>query len=858
MRRFGRDWRSFRGFIVLSAHFIGIDIHKTVQWGLAMFRPSHLIAILALTWSVLVFAASKTEEEKPPPPPPPLPQIEKLVIEPASLELLNARDERRVLVTGVTAAGQRIDLSSDAEFKIKKEIVTLAAENYFVPKAIGSTEVEIKAGGKKAKLTVSVKNLEQPKIGFVRDVMPVMTRLGCNSGVCHGGQQGKNGFKLSLRGYDADYDYESLVYELGGRRVNRVDPAQSLTLLKPTGSVPHEGKMLFEPGSRYYGVLLRWIQEGAGREADPKPSKAIKLDVIPSTAEIDLPGRSQQIAIIAHYPDGSTRDVTRETDFSVSNKDVARITRGGKLTADRRGETAVLIRYEGNYAVCDVAVMGDRAGFQWAEAGANSSYIDELVQTKLKKMKILPSDLCTDADFIRRVSLDLTGLPPTPDKARAFVESTQATKRDVLVDELIGSPAFVDHWSNKWADLLQCNGKALGDKAVWVYREWIRSSVAQNKPYDKFVKELLTARGSSYKNPETNYFRVLREPGKITEDVSQTFLGTRFNCNKCHDHPFEKWTQNQYYQFGAYFARVAFKKGSLPGEEIVYRNFAGGEVKHPKTEKDVPPKVPFGQARTNAPDEDRREPFIEWMASKENPLFAKSMANRTWSYFFGIGIIEPVDDIRAGNPPSNPELLDALTKSFIDSNFDVRHLMKQIVTSKTYQRSINSHQWNADDHRNFSHAMPRRLSAEQMLDAITVATEVRPRFQGLPEGMRPVELADGLIKGNEFLSLFGRPERGSACECERSSNISLSHALNLVNGATIGDAVNAGGNRFAKLVEKEKDNTKVIEEIYYAILSRPPSAAEIKAVELRPDKRLEDAQDLAWALMNSPAFIFNR
>jgi hypothetical protein len=378
-------------------------------------------------------------------------------------------------------------------------------------------------------------------------------------------------------------------------------------------------------------------------------------------------------------------------------------------------------------------------------------------------------------------------------------------------------------------------------------------------PYDKFVRSVLVANGSTYENPAANYYRVLREPGKITEDVSQTFLGVRFNCNKCHDHPFEQWTQNQYYEFGAHFARVAFKKGSLPGEEIVYRNFNGGEVKHLKTDMPVEPKVPFGSERDIKPDEDRRDPFVDWLASKENPLFAKSMANRVWSYLFGKGIIDPVDDIRGGNPPSNPALLDALTAEFVKSNFDLRHLMRTICQSRTYQLSIIPNKWNEDDTINFSHASPRRLSAEQMLDAVAVATGVRPQFSGMPKGMRPVELPDGIVAGNDFLALFGRPKRQSACECERTSGLTLSHALNLINGTTLSEAINSPNSRIARLARDEADDRKLIEEIYLSCLNRLPTDKEVAAVDFAKAKsRLDLAQDLTWALINSSSFVFNR
>ncbi|MCI0537360.1 MAG: DUF1549 and DUF1553 domain-containing protein, partial [Verrucomicrobiales bacterium] len=445
-------------------------------------------------------------------------------------------------------------------------------------------------------------------------------------------------------------------------------------------------------------------------------------------------------------------------------------------------------------------------------------------------------------------------------------------KREKLIDELIGSKDYVEFWANKWADLLQCNSESLGRKSVWAYRDWIRKSIAANKPYDRFVREVLLASGSSWQNPAVNYYRVLREPGKIVEDVSQTFLGTRFNCNKCHDHPFEKWTQSQYYESAAYFAQVAIKPGpvgreriavgenySVTEEEVVYRNYDGGEVKHLKTGMAVKPRVAFGQTRPFAEDEDARTAFVDWLTAKENPLFAKSAANRIWSYFFGRGIIDPVDDIRASNPPGNAALLDALTQDFVANGFDLQKLMRTICQSRTYQLSINKNKWNEDDAINFSHATPRRLSAEQMVDAVAVATGHRPTFAEVPKGFRAAELPDGMVAGNDFLALFGRPKRQSACECERSSNLTLAHAMSLINGRTIGEAVSAPDNRLKKLAESDADNQKIVEEIYLSCLSRLPTEKELSVIEFpHTGSRLEVAQDLAWALLNSPAFLFNR
>ncbi len=801
--------------------------------------------------------AKDSMPDMPAPAAPPLPAVTAIKLLPDRLNISDGRDARRVLVMGITASGKPVDLTASAQFQSDSKAIEIGADGYVRGREKATAEVTVHAGNLQAKLPVNVASVEVPKIGFVRDVQPIMARVGCNAGTCHGSAKGKEGFKLSLRGYDSEYDYGALINDLGGRRFNRVDPAGSLMLQKPTGEVPHEGGKVLTKDTEYYNTIKKWIAEGT-REQEPE-ARAISLEVLPDDVYLDLPGRSQQLLVIAHYKDGSTRDVTREAIYSSSNIEVVAV-KDNTATALRRGEGAVLIRYEGNYATRQVICMGDRTGYAWAEQ-PKYNFIDQHVYEKLKMMKILPSDLCTDAEFIRRVSLDLTGQPPTSEKVKAFLAdpAESKAKREALVDDLLASEAFNDYWSNKWADLLQCNSKNLGQKSLWTFRGWIRNAVAKNVPYDEFVKTLLLAKGSSYTAPEVNYYRALGETGKITEDVSQTFLGVRFNCNKCHDHPFEKWTQIQYYQFGAFFARITFKKGQGPDEQIIYNNYNGGEVNHPKTAAVVKPKVPYGMAHETMGDEDRRVAFVEWLTSAQNPYFAKSMSNRIWSYFYGRGIIEPVDDIRASNPASNAPLLDALTEDFVKDGFDVRKLMRTICTSRTYQLSINPNRWNEDDKINFSHALPRRLGAEQLVDAVAVATGFRAGYGGMPTGTRAVMLPDGTGETMDVLGLFGKPKRQSACECERTSNFTLSHAINLVNGATIGDAVSSPASRIPKIVNENKDDRKVIEELYFAILNRPPTDKELEGVTLGEGaKRLETAQDIAWALLNSPAFLYNR
>lgn len=787
-----------------------------------------------------------------------LPKITALKVYPASLTLEHARDGRRVLVSGRTTDGRWLDVTQWAVLT-PTDKVHVQEDGYIYPVAAGTTNITVTVKGLNTDLPVNVKSMEAPPVSFVRDVMPVLSHAGCNNGTCHGAAKGRNGFKLSLRGYDPDFDYELLIEDISGRRFNRAFPEQSLMLLKPTSEVPHKGGQVIVPGSRDYKLIRQWITEGA--VSDVRTTQRVeRLEVLPNSAELSMPGSKQQFIVIAHYPDGTTRDVTREAKFTSSVNEVAKVTDDGVVTAERRGETAILTRYEGAYSTNGIIVMGDRSGYKWVKTPAYN-YIDTHVHNKLKRMKILPSTLCTDEEFVRRVYLDLTGLPPTPAQVRRFLsdKTVSKTKREQLIDALVETPAFVDHWTHKWADLLQSNRKFLGERGVWLFRQWIHESIAQNRPYDEFVRSLITANGSAYSNPAASYFRVSREYTDAVENTTQLFLGVRFSCNKCHDHPFEKWTQNQYYEFGAFFADVKVKPGQLPGDEVVYANYTETPVKHPRTLAVIEPAVPFGEVDADAAS--KREALAEWLTAADNPMFARAGVNRLWSYFMGRGIIEPVDDIRTSNPPTNPELLDALTTDFVESGFDLKHIMRTITRSRTYQQSIKTNKWNKADKINFSHAVARRLTAEQLLDAIGVATGSRPQFEAMPKNFRAVQLPDSKVKDDGFLKLFGRPERETSCECERTTEVSLAHAMNLINGPTVADALIDPTGRIAKLMKAESDNKSLVEELYLATLSRFPQENEYAvAVEhlANAESKEEGAQDLLWALINSPAFLFNR
>lgn len=807
-------------------------------------------AFVAACWLALTPARA---EDRPAPAP-----IASIQAFPPQLELNGIRDSRRLIVTGKTAEGTAYDLTAAAAFLPGGPQVTVDKDGYVTPVAAGTTSVKVTAAGHAVEVPVTVQDASPQPVSFVREIMPVLSKVGCNAGTCHGAQKGKNGFKLSLRGYDPLFDYRALVDDHSGRRFNRSRPAQSLMLLKPTQGVPHEGGFLFDEDSRYYRVIEQWIAEGCRFD---NRDRAIRLEVFPEKPLLQHDGDTQQLIVVAHYSDGSSRDVTRDAVFESSNFEVAEVDKLGRIKAVRRGEAAALIRYEGLYGTAPITVIGHREGFQWNDS-PEYNFVDTHVNNKLRLMRILPSELCTDAEFLRRVSLDLTGVPPTGAEVRAFLADPRdsKTKRDAKIDELLDSPGYVDHWTLKWSDLLLANRKFIQEKGVWAFRNWIRHAIVTNKPYDQFVYELMTASGSASENPAANYFRIAREPKEVMENMTQVFIGTRFACAQCHDHPFERWTQQQYYELSAYFAEVGYRKSALPDDEIVFDQRAAQPVTHPGTGQNVAAHFPYEHEGMDPAADNRRKQLARWLTARENPYFAKSLVNRYWSYFTGRGIIDPVDDIRSSNPPSNPELLAALTENFVRSGFDLKWLVRTIVSSHTYQRSYRTNEWNGDDTVNYSHALPRRLAAEQLFDALMVATGAPSNIPGVPGGFRANQLPDPNVTLS-FLDMFGRAPRESPCECERSSEVSLGQTLNLVNGPTVSEAIIHPQGLIARLVREKADGARLIEEVYLSVVSRPPTAEEAEAAAAyfaEVGDSAAAAQDLMWALINSPAFLFNR
>lgn len=795
-------------------------------------------------------------------------RLVRLEVEPREVKLAGKFAYAQLLVTGTLDTGDKVDVTRMVEHAAAPDVAEVSRSGLLTPKADGQARVTFRLGDRSVDLPVSVSGMAEPvRVDYVRDVTPVLSRVGCNQGTCHGSAQGKNGFKLSLRGYDPIFDVRALTDDHASRRVSLASPDASLMLLKTTGAVPHVGGVLMRPGEPYYEILRRWIADGA--RLDLGTPRVTKIELTPANPIVQRIGSMQQMRVLATYADGAVRDVTREAFVETGNGEVATASRTGLMTALRRGEAPILARYEGAYAATTLTVMGDRTGFAWQDPPTWGK-VDELVAAKWQRMKILPSDLCTDAEFIRRAHLDLTGLPPSADAVRDFLADGRETraKRAELVDRLIGSEAFVEYWTNKWADLLQVNRKFLGVEGSVAFRGWIREQVEKNVPYDRFARSILTASGSNRENPAASYFKTLREPDATMENTTQLFLAIRFNCNKCHDHPFERWTQDQYYETAAFFARVGLKadpeskgrtiggtavEGAKPLFEEVYEK-PEGEVVHDRTKAVTAPEFPFECDYPSAEGATRRELLASWMTSADNPYFARSYVNRLWGYLLGVGIIEPLDDIRAGNPPTNPELLDYLTDEFINSGFDARHVMRLIVNSRTYQLSVATHEWNEDDRTNYSHAIARRLPAEVLYDAVHAVTGSVSKIPGVSPGTRAAALPDsGVELPSGFLDTFGRPARESSCECERTSGLQLGPVMALVSGPTLAEAIADPNNELTRLVGREADDARLIDELFLRVLNRPAKESEVRACLAILAEIGEDHTKLAEALGKAEA-----
>jgi hypothetical protein len=781
---------------------------------------------------------------------------QRIEVFPTRFKLDAARRDLHVAVTGFYADGSVQDLTRAAQFTSTNDKVLTVESGIARPVADGQAAVKVSVGGQEAQVPVEVVRQTEPSpVSFNYGALVALSKAGCNQGACHGSPSGKGGFRLSLRAYDPALDTETLIRESYNRRTNVIDPASSLLLQKPLMEIAHGGGQRLKKTDPDYKLLHDWIGEGMQLDPPDAPT-CVKVEVYPRQRVLKRPAHTQQIVVLGHFSDGSVRDITSLAIFSSSDEAVATVDAGGLVTGNDRGESAILVRYLEHIETTYLMFLKEVDGFEWNNPPAQN-YVDELVFKKLQQMKILPSDVCTDDEFLRRVYLDVIGLLPTIEETQAFLADNSPDKRVKLVDALLERPEYAEFWALKWSDLLRVNGKKVSPAGVHKFRRWIVESLRDNKPYDQFVRELLTADGSTLQNPPANYFRTASDTNDCTETTSQVFLGIRIQCAKCHNHPFERWTQDNYYGIGAFFNRVQRKKTTNADDLVVYVA-RSGEVTQPRTGKQMKPWLPLTGDIDLPGEVDRRDAFVEWLSGKDNPMFAQAGVNRLWGHLMGRGIVEPVDDFRASNPPSNAELLEKLAQDFIEHGFDQKYILRTILTSRTYQLSSRKNEFNQNDTKYFSHANTRLLPAEPLLDAICQVTGVAEKFKGLPSGVKATQLPSPDVD-NYFLKVFGQPPREMACQCERSSESNLSQALQMINGPLVHGKLREEKNRFKTLAVAGKSDQERIGELYLAALCRQPTEVELEAatkhIAAQPDRN-QGLEDVCWALLNAKEFLF--
>jgi len=705
-------------------------------------------------------------------------------------------------------------------------------------------------------------------LNFTNDIVPILTKSGCNSGGCHGKSGGQNGFKLSLLGFEAEEDYEHIVKEARGRRLFPASPEQSLLLTKGTAQLPHGGGKKLEATSEDYADLVRWIRQGMpyGKASDPTLAR---ISVEPAKLTMPLKG-AQQLKVTAHYSDGSTRDVTKRALYEANEKAMAETSEGGQVQLfDLPGDVAVMVRYQGKVSTFRATVP---LGVPVDKLPPISNFVDDLVFAKLKTIGMPPSEISDDGTFIRRVTLDLTGRLPTAEEMKDFIASKDISKRAALTDRLLDSPEYAEYFGNKWSALLRNQRtQPTYARGSYLFHSWIRDSLADNKPYDQFVHQVVAAAGDLEQNPPVAWYRQVKEMKQQMEDVAQLFLGTRMQCAQCHHHPFEKWSQQDYYGFAAFFSNVARKPSSFVGEEIVFHKRGIAQTTNIRTKAAVMPTSLGGSALKLKPEQDPRHVLADWMSAKDNPFFAHTLVNRYWKHFFNRGLVEPEDDMRETNPPVNPELLNALAADFVKSGYDMKKLIRTLVTSTTYQLSAVPNAHNAKDRQNFSRYYPKRLNAEVLYDAVNTLLDVESTFAGQAAGTRAVALPDNSYnQSTYFLSVFGRPDSSSACECERTQEASLAQSLHLLNAADIQTQLSRGKGRADRLTQDVRPDDDKITDLYHIALSREPSPAEVTLAHSHLDKKIigktgeealkgkkEAYEDILWALLNTKEFLFN-
>ena len=779
-----------------------------------------------------------------------------IAVFPPDVNMQSSRGKQRIIVQASYADGITRDVTAQAKVSISDPKIAKIVNLEVLPVGDGKCSIAVEFEGKTTQVPVDVKDaIKDRPISFKLDVMPIFLRNGCNQGGCHGAARGKDGFRLSLFGFDPDGDHYRLTRELNGRRINLAIPEESLLVEKSTGKVPHTGGQKFAVGEQYYNDLVRWVD--AGGTQDPAGiATPVSVDLFPKTALLDGKGSTQQLIVRAKYSDGSERDVTSLALFLSSNDSSGKVSPNGLVTAGDRGEAFVMARFSTFTVGVPFIVLPKDLKFSFPPT-PEKNYIDTLVNAKLKNLRIAPSATCSDEVFLRRIFIDLTGMLPSVEEYKTFMANKSADKREQLVKDLMERKEFSELWVLKWAELLQIrSSNQVSYKATLLYYNWLQDRIARNVPLNQWVQELLGANGGTFNNPVTNYYQNETDILKVTENVAQVFMGMRIQCAQCHNHPFDRWTMDDYYGFAAFFTQIGRKRTDDPRELVVF-NSGSGEINHPLGGRRMAPKFLGGEV-PDVTGKDRRGLMAEWLASPKNPYFATNLSNMVWTHFFGLGIINEVDDVRVSNPPSNSELLIELGKKFTEYNYDFKRLVKDIVLSNSYQLSTQTNPSNESDTKNFSHSSIRRIKAETFLDCISQVTETKNKFPGLPLGARAVQIADGQVS-NYFLTTFGRATRESVCSCEVKLDPTLSQSLHLLNGDATTQRITQG-NLIGKLLKDKKTPEEILDEIYVRCLSRMPSADEktkvLALVNAEKDKK-QVLEDAFWAVLNTREYMFN-
>ncbi len=782
--------------------------------------------------------------------------IASIEVFPADFTLNGSRSSQQLVVTATLANGEHRDVTDDVTWVADNAALVTLDGSIAHPAGDGATLLHAQLGTLTSASSVTVTSATAARpISFYTETLAALTKAGCNMGACHGSPSGKGGFRLSLRAFDPTLDVLTLRTEYYGRRTNILDPDSSLILRKPLMEVAHGGgRRLFE-GDAAHVAIREWIAEGMQLDAADAPTLD-RIEVFPKQRVLHNDADRQQLMVQGFFSDGSVRDVTALTVFSSSAETVATVSTLGLVEQAGRGETAILARILDKMGTSYFTFIEDIEGFAWTHP-PEYNFIDGLVNEKLEQLQILPSDVCSDAEFLRRAFLDLTGRLPTLTETEEFMNVPSIEKRTHLVDRLLDSRDYASFWTLKWADVLRANSGKLTPLGVAKFHSWLYDGVLNDQPMDEFAMELLTASGSVYENPAAAYWRASREPTDATETTAQLFLGIRIQCAKCHNHPFERWSQDNYYGIAAAFARIGRKPGVTAEDEIIFVQ-ESGEVTQPRTGRTMPVHLLLEGDVEVAGDVDRREVFAEWLTAPGNPFFARALANRVWGHLLGRGIVDPVDDFRDSNPPTNAALLDELAVQFVEHGYSRKWLIREIMTSHTYQRSARTNELNVEDELYFSHARTRMLSAEQLLDAICTVTDVPEAFAGVPMGTRATQLFEPPTD-NYFLKVFGQPQREMACECERSDESNLSQALQMINGPVVHNKLRDDNGRIARMITAGNTDQEIITTLYRSGLCRDPSAEELRISQEHitgsMDRRLA-LEDVGWAILNSKEFLF--